>query len=150
MSRWCRILTVLCLLATVSSTLAVYPHELAYFNEAAGGPENGYRHLLGSNLDWGQDLVLLKRWLLRHGYDPARVNVEGYYGHPAENVLGFADPSNSNITVTHHAVSADALLAPKRVWTRSALFPFAQRVGYCTWLIEAPETMKPFSSKRRD
>jgi len=46
------------LLATVGSTLHVYPHQLAYFNEAAGGPQNGFRHLLGSNFDWGQDVRL--------------------------------------------------------------------------------------------
>ena len=36
---------------------------LAYFNELAGGPRNGYRSLVDSNLDWGQDLRNLKRWL---------------------------------------------------------------------------------------
>lgn len=46
------------LLWTAASTLAVYPHQLAYFNELAGGPEDGYRHLLGSSFDWGQDLLI--------------------------------------------------------------------------------------------
>jgi hypothetical protein len=46
------------LLATIYSTLSVFPHSLAYFNEASGGPENGHKHLLGSNLDWGQDLII--------------------------------------------------------------------------------------------
>ena len=36
---------------------------LAYFNEFAGGPKNGYKHLLDSNLDWGQDLPLLAEYL---------------------------------------------------------------------------------------
>jgi len=36
---------------------------LAYFNELAGGPHNGDAHLIDSNLDWGQDLVRLKRWV---------------------------------------------------------------------------------------
>lgn len=54
------------LLWTLGSTLRVYPHQLAYFNELAGGPENGSRHLLGSNLEWGQDFLFLKEWLRRH------------------------------------------------------------------------------------
>src|SRR4030095_10157954 len=29
----------------------------------AGGPERGSRYLLGSNLDWGQDLARLAEWL---------------------------------------------------------------------------------------
>jgi len=41
MAMCCRILIPLCLLATITSTLRVYPHQLAYFNEAAGGPGNG-------------------------------------------------------------------------------------------------------------
>src|SRR5204863_3623488 len=29
----------------------------------AGGPKNGYKHLVDSSLDWGQDLPALQRWL---------------------------------------------------------------------------------------
>ena len=39
---------------------------MSYFNEIAGGPANGHRHLLGSNLDWGQDLFLIKEWQDQH------------------------------------------------------------------------------------
>ncbi len=42
---------------SVISALIVYPHHLSYFNEAAGGPKNGWKHLLGSSFDWGQDLL---------------------------------------------------------------------------------------------
>jgi Dolichyl-phosphate-mannose-protein mannosyltransferase len=41
----------------------VAPHFLAYFNEFAGGPRQGYRALVDSNLDWGQDLTGLKSWI---------------------------------------------------------------------------------------
>ncbi|MCU1350438.1 MAG: hypothetical protein JWO56_3468 [Acidobacteria bacterium] len=41
----------------------LFGHHLSYFNELAGGPRNGYEHLADSNLDWGQDLPALKRWL---------------------------------------------------------------------------------------
>lgn len=34
----------------------VYPHGIAFFNLAAGGPEQGFRYLTDSNLDWGQGL----------------------------------------------------------------------------------------------
>jgi hypothetical protein len=45
------------------SAALVYPHHLAYFNDFVGGPRNGWKHLLGSSFDWGQDLLLIKRWL---------------------------------------------------------------------------------------
>jgi hypothetical protein len=44
----------------------VSPHYLAYFNELAGGPANGFKELVDSNLDWGQDLKNLKLWLVAH------------------------------------------------------------------------------------
>jgi hypothetical protein len=43
-----------------------HPHHLAYFHEAAGGPAGGWRHLIDSNYDWGQDLFHLKGWLDDH------------------------------------------------------------------------------------
>jgi hypothetical protein len=47
----------------IVGTLSVAPHYLAYFNAAAGGPDGGWRYLVDSNLDWGQDLPSLKRYI---------------------------------------------------------------------------------------
>ncbi len=46
--------------------LVLAPHHLAYFNLFAGGPQNGWRALVDSNLDWGQDLAGLRRWMVEH------------------------------------------------------------------------------------
>ena len=76
------LLVALALLWTAFSTLSVYPHQLAYFNELAGGPEEGHRHLLGSNLDWGQDLLFgsaasaqhrVDGYLIKSSYNPASI-----------------------------------------------------------------------------
>lgn len=40
-----------------------YPSYLSYFNEIAGGSENGYKYAVDSNYDWGQDLLYLKTWI---------------------------------------------------------------------------------------
>jgi hypothetical protein len=50
-------------LLTAISSLRIAPHQLAYFNESVGGPEQGYRYLSDSNLDWGQDLKGLKAYM---------------------------------------------------------------------------------------
>lgn len=50
----------------VGSSLAIYPHSLSYFNELVGGPTKGHHHLIDSNIDWGQDVLALRDWLLRH------------------------------------------------------------------------------------
>ena len=47
-------------------SLRFHPHHLAYFNLLAGGPAGGRWHLVDSNLDWGQDLHALKRYLDNH------------------------------------------------------------------------------------
>ena len=54
------------LLWSVGSSLWVYPHSISYFNGLVGGPLNGPRHLLDSNIDWGQDLFYLERWCRAH------------------------------------------------------------------------------------
>ncbi|MDY0019251.1 MAG: glycosyltransferase family 39 protein [Anaerolineae bacterium] len=66
-------------------TLAIAPHYLTFFNEVAGGPTQGYRVLVDSNLDWGQNLWDLKAWMEAHGeshvyyahYSPARPETYG-------------------------------------------------------------------------
>ncbi len=54
----------------VTGTLLNHPHHLAFFNEAAGGREGGRALLVDSNLDWGQDLPALARWLDHRGSPP--------------------------------------------------------------------------------
>jgi hypothetical protein len=51
---------------SVVSTLILHPHYLSYFNEIAGGPQEGPNYLLDSNMDWGQDLLYLREWLEDH------------------------------------------------------------------------------------
>ncbi len=41
----------------------VYPYYLTYFNQIAGGPSGGYRYVVDSNVDWGQDLLRLNQWV---------------------------------------------------------------------------------------
>jgi hypothetical protein len=52
---------------TSASSARVAPDYLAYFNEVAGGPDQGLRWLADSNLDWGQALRRLPAWLERRG-----------------------------------------------------------------------------------
>jgi hypothetical protein len=49
---------------------AVYPQTLAYFNEFAGGPRNGYHVLVDSSYEWGQDLPAVEKWVARRASQP--------------------------------------------------------------------------------
>lgn len=51
----------------IGASLFIHPHYLAYFNEFAGGPEKGSRFLVDSNLDWGQDLKGLAKFMRERG-----------------------------------------------------------------------------------
>ena len=56
--------SVLVLLAwIVLEPIVSFPSYISYFNEAAGGPKNGYKYVTDSNTDWGQDLKRLKNWV---------------------------------------------------------------------------------------
>ncbi len=57
------------LVSYVQQHVWIYPHSMSCFNELAGGPQNGDKYLLDSNLDWGQDVFYLKRWWEQHPED---------------------------------------------------------------------------------
>ena len=64
---------------------AAQPGHLAYFNALAGGTAGAHRVLLDSNLDWGQDLPRLARWMRDHGVDEVQL---GYLGSDFPDRLG--------------------------------------------------------------
>jgi hypothetical protein len=69
----------------------VAPHYLAFFNQFAGGPGNGHNLLVDSNLDWGQDLKPLKKWMDKN-CGAQRINL-AYFGN--------ADPAYYDIRCTY-------------------------------------------------
>jgi hypothetical protein len=65
-SRRLAVLSALLLAGQAAASLSARPDYLAYFNELAGGRDQGYRYLVDSSLDWGQDLPELSTWLPAH------------------------------------------------------------------------------------
>jgi hypothetical protein len=61
-----RSFVVVCVGLTIAAALWIHPHYLAYFNWASGGPRRVPARLIDSNLDWGQDLLGLRRWCREH------------------------------------------------------------------------------------
>ncbi|MGA7876393.1 MAG: glycosyltransferase family 39 protein, partial [Desulfoferrobacter sp.] len=94
-----------CVIATaclfMSESIRIWPDYLAYFNQIIGGPRNGYKHLVDSSLDWGQDLPALKQWLDREVMNkdkntPVYLSYFGngnptYYGISAQRLPGCLD-----------------------------------------------------------
>ncbi|WP_428936961.1 glycosyltransferase family 39 protein [Fontivita pretiosa] len=73
------IIVALMILALLE-TAWVHPDYLAFFNTLVGGPGNGDRYLLDSNLDWGQDQARARRWLAEHA--KGRTVSLRVFGHP--------------------------------------------------------------------
>jgi hypothetical protein len=60
----------------VGSSLAIAPDYLAFFNVLVGGPDAGWRYLVDSNLDWGQELWALDAYLEER--KPERVHLSWF------------------------------------------------------------------------
>jgi hypothetical protein len=81
-------------LLQIGECARIAPDYLAFFNELVGGPGKGPEYLVDSNIDWGQDLKKLSRWMNDHGAKRVRVfyfgNGQMWYEHL--NEIGIPPP----------------------------------------------------------
>jgi hypothetical protein len=118
---WMALLVALAAWLGVSS-LSIHPHYLAYFNEVAGGPANGGRWLIDSNLDWGQDGETVRRLYAAAGRVPLLVDPSG--------------PVAGRIAVgATDLAGRDPDAARRHAWLRESFTPVAS-VGH-SWSIFA-------------
>lgn len=130
---------------SLGSSLAIYPHSLSYFNELAAvlstpgtpprsglenrgiwaqiknamlaGPRNGPRHLLDSNIDWGQDLFFLKDWLDTH--PETALDGLAYYNSYSATLVGIREipyPPTEPETTRYDSHQPQGWVAPKPGW----------------------------------
>ena len=96
----------------VLGTVFVSPHYLAYFNEVIGGPVNGHQYLVDSNLDWGQELKNLKKYVDERGVAEIYLSYFGtadpaYYGIRFQPMP--AEPPAPGQAPEYYAISATNL-----------------------------------------
>ncbi len=65
--RWGMALLLVLVLGHTLSVVRYWPHLLPYANEAFGGPRQLRQYLIDANLDWGQDLPLIREYLAKRG-----------------------------------------------------------------------------------
>lgn len=51
------------------ASLSAFPHYLSYYNELAGGIDQGYKIAVDSNYDWGQDFYRLRDFIRENKID---------------------------------------------------------------------------------
>ncbi len=104
-SRVAATLVTLAVLWLSVDSMRIWPDYLAYFNSLAGGPRSGYQHLVDSSLDWGQDLVGLKRWLDRNAPMEIPLGTESRYSRSTATTIGGA-AAHSTISAVARTASA--------------------------------------------
>jgi 4-amino-4-deoxy-L-arabinose transferase-like glycosyltransferase len=151
----------LCCLWHVGGTLRNHPDHLAYFNELAGGPDQGYRYLVDSNLDWGQDLKGLKAYLDERHIERIKLSYFGtvdpaLYGLRYEWLPSFQLPAPPDaqavlptggliaISVTNLVgVYMDGYGQGKDLYQWLRAYEPVARIGHSIWVYDLPENPAP-------
>ena len=63
-----------------------FPYYLPYYNVLAGGADNGYKFIVDSNYDWGQDLKRLKYFVEKNQIE--KINIDYFGGGNPKYELG--------------------------------------------------------------
>ncbi len=158
---WQARLTAGLLVWLVIVSVWIYPHYLAFFNLLIGGPDNGWRALVDSNLDWGQDLTRLAHWLADREIAPVWLSYFGearpdYYGinyrgldsFPPRLMNPLARPFYpSDPAPGWYAISATTLqgvhFADHDLFAYFRERPPAAKIGYSIFLYEQPAHGQP-------
>jgi hypothetical protein len=107
------------------SSLSVHPQYISYFNEIAGGPANGWRWLLDSNLDWGQDEDYVRNVYAPHSPVPVRINPDV--------------PTAGRVAVDlDRLIGLDPDMARSHAWLRENFKPIA-RIRWTWWVFDVTE-----------
>jgi len=88
------------LMLHAAASISVWPCHLSFFNVLAGGPAGGYRHLVDSSLDWGQDLLRLSRWLQANNPPAENAGENGRAGAVHLSYMGTGSPEYYGIRAT--------------------------------------------------
>jgi len=121
----------------VGSSLKTYPDYLAFFNEIVGGPANGHRVLVDSNIDWGQDLKGLKRWMTEK---KVKKITFAYFG--------TADPAHYEIDAVHAPGSMTILWRPERDGSLPSPYFAISATHLAGVYLAQPDTYAPFRGKK--
>ncbi|MCL6504603.1 MAG: glycosyltransferase family 39 protein [Pirellulales bacterium] len=145
--RTLRVAIPIALAISLASVCYHYPNMLGYYNELAGGPTQGHRHLRGSNTDWGQDLYALRDWLGRHPHTlPVFVDLSCSLNLEALGIdyRPLLDPCRPAAGVAvgqqpgWYAISVNALTSPGGSGPDWTSFKPVAKIGGSIWIFHVP------------
>ncbi len=119
----------------VGSSVKTFPYYLSYYNEIAGGTENGYKYAVDSNYDWGQDLKRLKKYTEDNHIEKIYIdyfggcNLDYYFGNKYAKWEG-RTPGYKFPKGNYLAVSASSMQGGRAIVCPG----FDQPANYYNWL----------------
>src|SRR5882762_3432361 len=107
----------------IVSSVRAFPNYISYANELWGGPENAHRIMADSNVDWGQGLKAMKRyidqrqtkdcWFADFG---SVVADAAYYGIPCKPLpASFANAVRSPMPIIPHQIDGPVFLSSSEI-----------------------------------
>lgn len=134
-----KVLLGVCLAVYAGGVILIHPHYIAYFSEVCGGSERGHQFLADSNLDWGQDLLRLRRFMQENNIPSVAISHFGLvdpkvYGIDCEPLTKPDGPGTVVISV-NHLLGIDPWGQAAGVGPYRGREPRA-RVGYSLWVFD--------------
>lgn len=130
-----RLLLITLFLWYASAAIKIYPHFLTYFNGIVGGPTQGYKYVVDSNLDWGQDLKRLAQFVDENNID--KIYVDYFGGSSTEYYLKekyqswWGDRNPTDLPPNSWLAVSSTLLQAGR---GAPAIGFKEKTGYYNWL----------------
>lgn len=136
--NWLRPVAAVGLVALAWVGARAHPHYLSFFNPILGGSQGAYRYIAESNIDWGQDLGTLARYLDQRGNPPMKLAYFGpeppeRYGIEYERLVG-CQPTDGLIAIS--VTVAQRLWNPANPWRRLP-------EGCYDWLLKREPVAQP-------
>jgi hypothetical protein len=111
------------------TAVRAHPNFITYFSEFTGGSAQGYRYLVDSNFDWGQDAKRLGQFLAEHKIGHV---YQDYFG--SNRVLDYYNIKNTRVFGEEArqlregilVVSATRLVRPEWAWLRESKHPMTR------------------------
>ncbi len=131
----------------LGSNLTVFPSYLPYFNEIKGGPKEGWKYMVDSNVDWGQDLIRLKQFMDKKKINHIKIDYFGggdldYYLPNRYEYWGFdRKPSTGWFAISASAIQWNTLNPEEKGnyhWLTDYYKPVDQ-IGYSILVYFVPE-----------
>ncbi len=123
----------------VAMSLSIYPNYLSYFNVAVGGPDQGHKYLLDSNIDWGQELYALKNYIDRHNLGKIYFHYFGTAYPEAYGIEHQSPPTNDQIKYLPNfkgtvAISVSGLFSKNNEYSWLLEYEPVEKLGYSVWI----------------